>query len=43
LNSFNISNIAISHCTGINKLQIIKENIASNVSYFGTGDTILIQ
>ncbi|MGD9580522.1 MAG: MBL fold metallo-hydrolase, partial [Vampirovibrionia bacterium] len=43
LNNYDIRNIAISHCTGINTLSIISDNMASNISYFGISDTIVIQ
>lgn len=43
LNKHDIRNIAISHCTGIHTLKTITDNMASNVSYFGVGDSILIQ
>lgn len=42
LNKFDIKNIAISHCTGIHSFSIIQDNMASDVTYFGVGDTILI-
>lgn len=43
LNKHDIRNIAISHCTGVHTLKTISDNLASNVSYFGIGDSILIQ
>lgn len=42
LNTFNIKGIGISHCTGIHSMPFMQENIASEISYFGIGDTILI-
>lgn len=43
LNKHDIRNIAISHCTGVHTLKHISDNVASNVTYFGIGDSILIQ
>ena len=43
LNYFKIKNLAVSHCTGVNSIPKILDNVASNVFYFGTGDTISIQ
>jgi 7,8-dihydropterin-6-yl-methyl-4-(beta-D-ribofuranosyl)aminobenzene 5'-phosphate synthase len=43
LNRFNIKDIAISHCTGIQSLETIKDNVASFTKYFGIGDSISIQ
>lgn len=43
LNYYNIDNIAISHCTGINKFNVIQDNVACRLTYLGVGESILIQ
>ncbi|MEW5819325.1 MAG: MBL fold metallo-hydrolase [Cyanobacteriota bacterium] len=43
LNNYDIRNIAVSHCTGVNLLFYLQDNLASEITYFGVGDSIVIR